>query len=310
MKKNPWVTLLVLLFVFGTLFVFLIGSSVVSLFGSSPVRVSAKNSILHLEVSGVIMDGRKFIKNLKKYSDDKHIKAIVVSINSPGGSVGPSQEIYSELIRIKTELKKPLVIHSSSIMASGGYYIAAAGDKIVVQPGTLTGSIGVIMSFANMEKLYEWAKIQRYSITTGKYKDSGAEYRPMREDEKALFQNMLDDVLLQFKEAVAKGRGLKLDEVTKFADGRVMTGKQAVEIGFADQLGSLEDAYKLAASLAGMKDYDVFDPPKKRSSLLEAFSDEEDDGTVQFDRTVESVMRKVFKTDMMNQPMYLMPGVL
>lgn len=310
MKKSPWTTLLVLFVVFGGLLVALIGTSAYHMFGEPSAKVKAKNSILHLELNGIILDSKKFLKHLVKYRKDDHIKAVVIEINSPGGVVGPSQEIYEEISRIREEFKKPVVIVSSGLLASGAYYAAVAGDKILVQPGTMVGSIGVIMEFVNLEKLYDWAKVGRYSITTGKYKDSGAEYRAMREDEKALFQDMINDVWGQFKDAVADGRNLEMDQVEKYADGRVITGSQAVQLGFADGFGTLEDAYETAADLANLDDYEVFDPPKRKPNLFELFAADEDDMHGQWGKQVEGVMNKVFRTELANKPLFLMPGAI
>lgn len=291
-------------------------------FGESEKKVSAKNTILHLEMNGVILNGKKFIKNLKKYKDDSRIKAIVININSPGGSVGPSQEIYHEIKRVRDELKKPVVCVSTGVMASGAYYSAVACDKIVVAPGALVGSIGVIMEFANLEKLYDWAKVTRYSITSGKFKDSGAEYRGMREDERALFQNMINEVYAQFKGTVMKERKLKEDIVTEYADGRVFTGASAVKLGFADQEGFFDDAVKLAADLAKLGDhYELFEVPKKKMSILDFGGKDADDdmnsmaeyadilkGKASAGLNVESAMKYLLRAQYLNQPLYMMPG--
>ncbi|KHD89470.1 MAG: signal peptide peptidase [Bdellovibrio sp. ArHS] len=290
-------------------------------FGESEKKVLSQNSILHLEMNGVILNGKKFLKNLKKYKDDDKVKAILISINSPGGSVGPSQEIYAEIKRVREELKKPVICVSTGVMASGAYYSAVACDKIVVAPGALVGSIGVIMEFANIEKLYDWAKISRYSITSGKFKDSGAEYRAMRDDEKALFQNMIDEVYGQFKSTVAKERGLKEDVVTEYADGRVFTGATAVKMGFADQEGFFEDAVKLAAETAKLgKDYNIFEIPKKRLSIFDlSGGDGEDDLNSlseyadllkgkSFGPDMEGAMKYILRAKYLNQPLLLMPG--
>ncbi len=253
------------------------------------------------------MDGERFLKALKKYREDSKIKAIVVEINSPGGVVGPSQEIFSELKRTREEFKKPVVAVSAGLMASGAYYAAVGADKVVVAPGSLVGSIGVIMEFANLEKLYEWAKISRYTITTGKYKDSGAEFRQMRDDEKELFQNMINEVWQQFKTAVAEGRNLKPEEVEPYADGRVFTGAFAVDKGFADKVGTVGSAYELAAELAGIKDYEIFEAPKERPSLFDLLAGEEDEAT-SLDRVADRVMNRTFNVNLLNQPLFLMPG--
>lgn len=290
-------------------------------FGESEKKVTAKNTILHLEMNGVILNGKKFLKNLKKYKGDDKVKAILISINSPGGAVGPSQEIFAEIKKVREELKKPVVCVSTGVMASGAYYSAVGCDKIVVAPGALVGSIGVIMEFANIEKLYDWAKISRYSITSGKYKDSGAEYRAMREDERALFQNMIDEVYAQFKSTVMKERNLKEDVVTEHADGRVFTGATAVKLGFADQEGFYDDAVKLAAEMAHLGDnYDVFDVPKKRVSIFDLGESEREDDInsmadyadvlkgKSFGPDLEGAMKFVLRTKYLNQPLMLMPG--
>ena len=310
MKKNPYMIFGILILAFIAIFVFIVGSSVISLFShdDEPVKVEAKNSILKMELNGVILDSKKFVKTLNRYKKDNHIKAIVVGINSPGGVVGPSQEIYEELRRVRTETKKPVVADTNGLMASGAMYAAVAADKIVVAPGAMVGSIGVIMEFINLEKLYDWAKVSRYSITTGKYKDSGAEYRSMRDDEKALFQDLVNEVYGQFVSAVAQGRNLKEEMVREFADGRVFTGSIAVKLGFADEVGTISDAYRLAAKMAGLdpEKYEIFEIPKHRPSIMDFISaqQEEDDATTKVDKVVNSLLR----TELANKPLYLLPG--
>lgn len=307
MKKNPWMVLFVLLFVFVSLFVFLLGSSAISLLGGhDEVHITSKNSILHLKLEGVIMDGERFLKALKKYRKEKDIKAIVIEINSPGGVVGPSQEIYQEIKRTREEFKKPVVAVSAGMMASGAFYSAVAADKIIVAPGAMVGSIGVIMEFANLEKLYDWAKISRYTINTGKYKDSGAEYRAMREDERQLFQDMINEVWVQFKDAVATGRNMKMDQVEPYADGRVFTGATAVKMGFADEVGTVDRAFDVAADLAQMKDFEIYAPPKHRRGIMDLLiHEDEEDAT---SKLAQGMINKVLKTELMNKPLFLMPG--
>lgn len=285
-----------------------------------------RNEILHLEINGVIFNGKKFLSNLKKFKKDDSIKAIVIEINSPGGAVGPSQEIYYEILRAKQETKKPVVCVSSSLIASGGYYAALACDKIVVAPGTMIGSIGVIMEFANLEKLYDWAKIQRYTITSGKYKDSGSEYRAMRDDERQLFQDMINEVYDQFKNTVAKARNLSNDTVAAYADGRVMTGAKAVQLKFADAEGTYEDAVKMAASMANLgDDYKIFKPKKEKFDFIDLLSmnDEDEDDLNSLTEVSDylksfkpasakalagELTRTALKTKFLNQPFMLMPG--
>lgn len=317
MKKKPWFMLLVLFSVFGALWIGLIMGSGFSLSDGRRFKITRKPMILKLELNGIIVDGKKLLKPLRKYREQNNIRAVVVEVNSPGGVVGPSQEIYEEIRRIKEELDKPVVAVSTGLMASGAYYAALGADKIVVQPGTLVGSIGVIMQFTNLEKLYEWAKISRFAITTGKYKDSGAEYRPMREDERQVFQSLMNDVWQQFMEAVVKGRNLPEEKVREYSDGRVFTGREAKEFGLVDELGTVADAYDMAARLAGFDpdEVEVFEPPKYSPFWWQAFLESEEgeqttswDGRFSLNGAVDRVFEKVFKTHLANRPLYLMPG--
>lgn len=311
-------------FVFGLVLCLIafFGYNIWSGMSSDRGRSLTRNEILHLEINGVIMNGKRFLKQLIRHKKDSSVKAIVIEINSPGGAVGPSQEIYSEIVRAKKETGKPIVCVSTGLIASGGYYSALGCDKIVVAPGTMIGSIGVIMEFANLEKLYDWAKISRYTITSGKFKDSGSEYRPMREDERQLFQDMINEVYHQFVATVVESRKLKPEFVAQYADGRVMTGASAVKLGFADMEGTFEDAVKLAANIAGLKedDYKLYHPKNERDSWIFRFFDNEDDDDLNsrddarslaslFSKaTPAETIKQLMKTKYMNQPMYLMPG--
>lgn len=285
-------------------------------------RSLSKNEILHLELNGVIMNGKKFLAQLKRYSKDSSVKAIVIDINSPGGAVGPSQEIYTEIKRAKEENKKPVICVSTGLIASGGYYAALACDKIIVAPGTMIGSIGVIMEFANLEKLYDWAHISRYTIKSGKFKDSGAEYRAMRDDERELFQEMIDEVYAQFRDTVVAERKLPVDVVNRYADGRVMTGATAVKLKFADEIGTFEDAVRLAASTVNLKndDYKLFKPRKEKTSLMDYIFQSDDEDELNSLSEVKALLgaskaaslkeltEMFLKTKYLNQPLYLMPG--
>ncbi len=280
--------------------------------------VVSSHSILVLDLQGVILNGQQFLDNLKEYREQSKVKAIFINVNSPGGAVGPSQEIYAELKRTREEFKKPIVCFTSGLMASGGYYTSLACDKIVVAPGALIGSIGVIMSFANLEKLYDWAKITRYSVTSGKFKDSGAEYRSMRDDEKKLFQDMIDEVYQQFKSAVRDSRPqIKKEVLDEYTDGRIFTGAKAVEMGFADIVGTEDQAIALAAEMGSLKKdhYDLFEVPRKKKSIWDLGEEEEQDtinGHIFGDRSthfLEKSLKKVLGTELLNQPVYMMPGV-
>lgn len=280
----------------------------------APVVV-ASNSIVHLEMNGIILNGKKFLKSLEDYRKNDNVKAFVISMNSPGGAVGPSQELYAELKRIRDDLKKPVICVSTSMLASGGYYAAMGCSKLLVAPGTLVGSIGVIMEFADLNKLYDWAKVSRYSIKSGQFKDSGAEYRPMRDDEKQLFQSLIDEVYSQFKETVKSERKLSEELIVQNADGRVFTGAFAVKSGFADGEGFFNDAVKLAAAEAGLgENYYLVEKPKKRFGLSLWGGEQEDtlnmlkEESLFKSQGVEKVMKTLLRSEYTNQPLYLMPG--
>lgn len=208
--------------------------------------LSGSGSVGIIELNGVIMDSKKTLKKLETFEDDDSVKAVVLRLNSPGGAVAPSQEIY-EAVRA---YKKPLVVSMSSVAASGAYYVACGAKKVFANPGTITGSIGVIMEFMNLQKLYDWAKVQRFAIKTGKYKDMGAEYREMRPDERQLLQDMVDDVLSQFRKAVVTGRKIPAERVVEIADGRIFSGQQAKAEKLVDELGTLQDAVNEAGKEA------------------------------------------------------------
>lgn len=289
--------LILILFV-GSIF---IGVGVIAgLMGGVEERIS-KDSVMVIDLDGIIIDGRDFLELLRKYRDDKHIKGILVRISSPGGVVGPSQEIHDEIKRTREHFKKPVIAYCSSVAASGAYYAAVAADKIVTTPGCLIGSIGVIMEFVNLGKLYDWAKIQRYAITTGKFKDAGAEYKPMDPEARALFQGMLDDVLKQFKKAIVDGRKMKPEFLDQYADGRVFTGAQAVDLGFADNVGSYSEALKELGALSGLGDEPKVFHAKKKRGFFEML---EDASEARF----ENVASKVMHSGLNARPLYLLPG--
>lgn len=203
-----------------------------------------------IKVEGVITDSTEIIGLIREYAERDDIKAVVVRIDSPGGAVGPSQEIYAELKKLKAE--KKVVASMGAVAASGGYYIASAADKVVANPGTITGSIGVIIQFMNVEELLKKVGLKGRVVKSGKFKDSGSPIREMSEEERLLLQSVIDDVHGQFIEAVSTGRGIKMEDVAKLADGRIFTGSQALKLGLVDKLGTMEDAIDLGAELAGI----------------------------------------------------------
>ena len=208
-----------------------------------------------LQIEGAIDDSHEIIKELKRFEEAPWIKAIVLRIDSPGGAVAPTQEIFDELQKAKK--KKPLIASMGSMAASGGYYVASACDKIVANPGTLTGSIGVIMQIANVEDLMKKVGVKGYSIKSGVNKDVGSPFQPMSPEGQAILQSLVDNVHGQFVNAVAKSRGMDKAEVSKLADGRVYSGAQAKDLGLVDDLGNLEYAIDLAAKRAGIEETPV-----------------------------------------------------
>ncbi len=232
----------------GGFLVFLIGKALVPDF-----LEAAKEGVAIVRVEGPILDSHQTVEELKSFGTDPLIKAIVVRIDSPGGGVAPSQEIYNAVKRIRKEQNKAVVASMGTVAASGGYYIAVATDRILANPGTLTGSIGVIMQLANFQELLEKVGVKNIVIKSGKFKDVGSPFRSMRDEERELLKSVMEDVHRQFIEAVADGRSLEASEVEQFADGRVFTGQQAKSILLVDDLGDLQDAIKLAGELGGIE---------------------------------------------------------
>lgn len=220
-----------------------------------------------VRIEGVIVDSRDAIEELRKFRENPSVKAIVLRIDSPGGGVVASQEIHAEVLKARTEGKVKVVTSMGNLAASGGYYIAAATDKIVANPGTLTGSIGVIMELANVQGLLEKVGVQSVVIKSGKHKDLASPFRTMSAEDRAILQVVLDDVHDQFIQAVAAGRALKVDQVRGLADGRVFTGRQARTAKLVDELGDLQDAIKLAGKMGGIAGEPRVVETRKRFSL-------------------------------------------
>ena len=272
----------------------------------SPAEIVEKPSILALDLDGIIVDTRDIVEKLRKYRTEDRIKGVLLRINSPGGVVGPSQELWAELKRTREEFKKPVVAFCSAVAASGAYYAAVGADKIVTTPGCLIGSIGALMEFVNLAKLYDWAKIDRYAITTGKFKDAGAEYQPLTSEQRALFQDLLNDVLAQFKAAIVEGRNMKPEVLDQYADGRVFTGSQAVKLGFADSVGTWDDARRTLGQMTGLGDNPEVFKVKKRNKLLEFFEPSSTSET----SNVSAVLRDLFQTELSARPLLLLPGAV
>lgn len=215
-----------------------------------------RDRIQVIRLNGLIADGKEdsilssmytassALKQLRKSVKDKHVKAVLLRINSPGGTVSTSQEISGEINDLRQK-GKPVVVSMADLAASGGYYIASAADKIVAEPGTLTGSIGVILSTVNLKGLGDKLGLQPQVIKSGQFKDIGSPYRAMTPEEKALLQTLINDSYEQFVAAVGTGRKMDVDTVKKLADGRVYSGRQALKLGLVDKLGGFDTACSL-----------------------------------------------------------------
>jgi protease-4 len=230
-------------------------------------KVSLGDKVALIRIEGIIIDSKDIVEELRGYSDDPSIKAIVLRIESPGGAVAPAQEIYEELLKIKKE--KKIVVSMGSVAASGGYYIASPADMIVANPGTLTGSIGVIMEIPNIKGLMEKIGVETQVIKSGRHKDIASIFKSLTEEERRILQEVLDDVHQQFIEAVADGRDMEIEEVRRLADGRIFTGRMAKEAGLVDELGNLEDAIMLAGKLSGIKGRPHVVKKEKRIGLID-----------------------------------------
>ena len=231
------------------------------IFGGGGLTGADKVAVVKLE--GLITDPADVTGELRAYGERDDVKAVVLRIESPGGAVGPSQEIHREILRLRES--KPVVASLGAVAASGGYYAAAAADKIVASPGTITGSIGVIVEFVNAEGLLDKLGLKGYVVKSGRYKDTGSPLRKMEDDERELLQGVIDEVNSQFISAVAEGRGMAEKEVRPIADGRILTGSQALDLGLIDAIGDLTDAVDIVAGLAGIEGKPSVIYPKRRA---------------------------------------------
>ncbi len=219
-----------------------------------------------VRIEGAILDSKQVIEELKEYEKELSVKAIVLRVDSPGGAVAPAQEIYKEVRKVAS--KKTVVVSMGSIAASGGYYISSPATRIVANPGTLTGSIGVIMEIPNVEGLMNKIGVKTEVIKSGRHKDIASVFRGISKEQREILQNVLDNVHEQFINAVAEGRKLLRDDVRRIADGRIFTGEQALKVGLVDELGNLEDAVKTAARLAGIKGEPSVVTKKEKITLI------------------------------------------
>ena len=223
-----------------------------------------------VDIEGLIVTPKNVVPQLKQYADDDSIKAIILHINTPGGGVAASQEIYNEVKRIRDEKKKKIIASIETVGASGGYYIASACNKIFADEGSIVGSIGVIAEWVNYGDLMRWAKLKEQLLKAGEFKDTGNPTRDLTPAERVYMQGIVDDMHTQFIEAVAEGRHLKVEDVRSLADGKVWTGQQALPLKLVDQLGDFETAVKDTAKSVGIKgEPNLIKPEKEKKTLLD-----------------------------------------
>ncbi len=271
MKKRPFLMALLTL---GAIFVFfLLLIVVVGKMSGRSSRFVYGDKVGYITVAGAITTSEKIIEQIDNFKEDSSVKAIVLRVNSPGGGVSPSQEIYDEVKAAAAV--KPVVVSMGSVAASGGYYIAVPAQRILANPGTITGSIGVIMQFTNVEELLGKVGLKSQVVKSGLHKDIGSPMRSMSSADREILQSLIDDVYEQFVQAVAESRQMDPDKVRQLADGRIFTGRQALEAGLVDELGGYQDAIRVAAELAGIEGKPkVVYPIADKQELLEYFIQE------------------------------------
>lgn len=217
----------------------------------SGIEKRGQGNVGIIEVNGAILSSKKVIENIRNFREKDSIKAIIVRINSPGGGVGPSQEIYREIV--KTRKIKTVVASLGSVAASGGYYVASSCDGIMANPGTITGSIGVIMEYANFQKIAEKIGLSPVVIKSGEFKDMGSPLREIKDQERKILQNVVDEIHMQFVRDAAMGRNIDVETMAKLADGRIYSGESALALKLIDRLGNLDDAVVWAGEMAGIE---------------------------------------------------------
>ena len=269
-NKRSVITLLLL---FGGLFMLFFGLVVSA---ASLVQGGARQagpSVGVVEIKGIIEDAKDTMAQIRGFVEDEEIEGIVVRVDSPGGAVGPSQEIYREVL--KATSRKKVVASLGAVAASGGYYAICGADKIIANPGTITGSIGVVMQVIHVEEILDMALLRTETFKSGALKDAGSQVRPVSAADRSMFEGMIASVHDQFQRAVQKERDLDADALAGFSDGRVLTGEQAREIGLVDELGNLHDAVGHLQALAGFKGIPrLVYPSKKPEQLLRELIDE------------------------------------
>jgi protease IV len=264
-NKHPFLLVLIIL-VAAMIFLGTVASIFSGIFHSSSSGFSFSNKLGVINITGEISDSTTIVKQIDDFKKDDSIKAIILRIDSPGGGVGASQEIYQE-IKKASKIKK-VVISMGGTAASGGYYIAVAGDKIVANPGTVTGSIGVILEWYRVDELAKKIGFTMEVIKSGEFKDVGSSFRPVTDRERELMSSVVLNIQEQFIKAVAEGRKLSVDKVREIADGRIFSGETAKTLGLVDQLGNFQDAVDLAAGMSGIEGEATLVYPKEKNLKL------------------------------------------
>lgn len=239
-----------------------------TLIGSESRHLLSREGVGLIEVKGMILDSKETIRQLKYFLKQDSVKAVVLRVDSPGGIVAPSQEIYAEVKKFAA--RKKIIVSMGSLAASGGYYISAPATMIYANPGTITASIGVILRLSNIESLMDKIGIKSHTLKTGKYKDSGSPVRQFSAEDRAMLQSVINNTHQQFVRAVAEGRRMPIEDVRKIADGRILSGEQAMGLKLVDRLGTLQDAIDEAGRQAGISgDPELLLPPKKKVNYLD-----------------------------------------
>jgi protease-4 len=232
------------------------------------VKLTRTDQIGVIPVQGVIFDSESFIRDLNKIASNRDIRAIILHINSPGGGTVASQEMYYAVKKIKEKYDFPVVSVLSTLGASGGYYLALASDSIYAMPGTMTGSIGVIMDFPEWTEAMEKIGVRMNVVKSGEYKDTGSPYREFTDQDKAYYQDLVNDVYDQFKMAVAESRHMEMSHVEKLSNGKVYSGRQALKLGLIDHIGTLQDAVDDLTHQLGLSDKPQIIRPKEEKMTL------------------------------------------
>jgi protease-4 len=265
MRRHPVILGIALLAVIG--FVAIVAMYGFGLLGGDGRSFSVREKVGIIPIEGIIGDSEELVEQINAFADDRGIKAVVLRIDSPGGGVVPSQEIYQAVRELKK--KKKVVASMGSVAASGGYLIAVAADRIVANPGSITGSISTVMHYANVEELLKKVGVRSSVVKSGKFKDIGSPTREMTAEERLLIQAIVDDIYDQFVRTIAENRKLPLQRIFELSDGRIFSGRQAKDLGLVDDLGGLQDAVLLAGKLSGMEGSpEIVHGMKKKTTLL------------------------------------------